>query len=150
MLWDRVVAYSTPIIHIPFRDIPREREKRDGIDITPSNDGADSVAGNIFFLYHHHRRAPAFACVCNSFPPHDFYFARQTKSRLWSNFGTSFLGYILISRCHDIYHLGVLALRTGASGIRFSFLPFFRSVPPSSSRWTKEMSCPRLGACPCI
>ena len=43
-------------------------------------------------------------------------------------FSTSFLGLILISRCHDIYHLGVLALLTEASGICFSFLRFFGSL----------------------
>jgi hypothetical protein len=36
----------------------REREERDGIDIIPSNDEADSVAGNIFFHIHIPTRTP--------------------------------------------------------------------------------------------
>jgi len=56
------------------------REERDGIDIIPSNDEADSVAGNIFFHTIIIDAHLAIACVC--FLPHrpfDFCFTRQPR-----------------------------------------------------------------------
>jgi hypothetical protein len=65
-----------------------------------------------------------------------------------SDMALLFLDHILISRCHDIYHLGVLALLTGASGIRFSFFPSSLGACLLSLR-DGQRRCPRLGACPC-
>lgn len=65
--------------------------------------------------------------------------SKPSQYRTWIH-GPLCSGLILISRCHDIYHLGVLALLTGASGICFSFLQFLRSMAPSSSRRTRGTS----------
>ena len=74
--------------------------------------------------------------------PFDSCFARQQNRFLDVGSAPLCFGRILISRCHDIYHLGVLAPLTGASGICFSFfssagaclLPFSKGQRGSMSQ----------------
>jgi hypothetical protein len=130
--------------HTYSRYTQRERRGMESISFQVMTRQTASQA--IYSFVSTYRRAPRH-CLCLLPTSALRLFRSTTASRPRRGSWHFFSGLILISRCHDIYHLGVLALLTGASGIRFSFLRFFRSPPPSSSRWARR--CPRLDVWPC-
>ena len=123
------------------------REERDGIDIIPSNDEADSVAGNIFFHTNIIDAHPAIACVCFLLPPCDFYFARQLHRDIDLDLVLLFLVTFL---SHDVMTYTILGFWPSSLGLAGFVSPFFNSsgaclLPLRDG----QRRCSWLGACPC-